>query len=159
MQLETKSLRLVLQTKDEVRAFVAQLSPYEKAQVSPVWVARLEGSSSADPWVHGFMLRHRVSDEIVGRGGFKAPPDFDGMVEIAYGVNAEHQGKGYATEAAEALVLYAFSQPQVRVVRAHTLPVANASGRILQKCGFRKTGDVIDPEDGPVWRWEKCRES
>jgi ribosomal-protein-alanine N-acetyltransferase len=35
----------------------------------------------------------------------KGPPDTDGMAEIAYGVSPEYQCKGYATEAAAALVL------------------------------------------------------
>jgi len=70
-------------------------------------------------------------------------------------VAPEHQGKGYATEAANALVVFAFSTGQVRVVRAHTLREQNASTRVLVKCGFRHVGEVIDPEDGLVWRWEK----
>jgi RimJ/RimL family protein N-acetyltransferase len=77
------------------------------------------------------------------------------MVEIAYGIATDHQRKGYATEAAEALVAYAFSSGQVRVVRAHTLAEANASTRVLVKCGFRQVGAVVDPEDGLVWRWER----
>ena len=80
-------------------------------------------------------------------------------MEIAYGIAPEHQGKGYATEAAEALTAYAFGSGQVRVVRAHTLPESNASGRVLTKCGFRNIGEVIDPEDGLVWRWEKAIEA
>jgi RimJ/RimL family protein N-acetyltransferase len=36
-----------------------------------------------------------------------------------------------------------------------TFSEANASARVLTKCGFRPIGEVIDPEDGPVWRWEK----
>ena len=114
-----------------------------------------DGSSPADPWIHGFMLVHRDTGGVVGRCGFKGPPDGDGMVEIAYGVNPEHEGKGYATEAAGALVSYAFGHREVRVVRAHTLPEWNASTRVLTKCGFRRVGEVVDPEDGLVWRWEK----
>ena len=35
---------------------------------------------------------------------------------------------------------------------------ANASTRVLTKCGFRHVGEVMDPEDGLVWRWEKHKE-
>jgi ribosomal-protein-alanine N-acetyltransferase len=76
-------------------------------------------------------------------------------VEIAYGVTADQQGKGYATEAAEALVAYAFGGDQVRLVCAHTFAAANASTRVLTKCGFTAVGEVIDPNDGLVWRWER----
>ena len=58
-------------------------------------------------------------------------------------------------EAAGALVNFAYNHPAVRLVRAHTLPVANASTRVLTKCGFQKAGEIIDPNDGPVWRWVK----
>jgi len=49
----------------------------------------------------------------------------------------------------------ALSHEQVRTVRAHPLPQPNASTRVLTKCGFQRIGEVIDPEDGLVWRWER----
>lgn len=129
--------------------------PSVKAQLSADWLAQLHASTSADPWVHGFCLVQRGTGIATGRCGFKGPPSADGVVEIAYCVDADHQGKGYANEAAEALVLYAFGDSRVLVVRAHTLPESNASTRVLTKCGFRYIGEVIDPDDGLVWRWEK----
>ena len=77
------------------------------------------------------------------------------MVEIAYAVDAGHRGKGYATEAAAALGSFAFASGQVQIARAHTLPEPNASTRVLAKCRFQRVGEVTDPEDGLVWRWEK----
>jgi ribosomal-protein-alanine N-acetyltransferase len=158
-QLQTKNLKVVSQTREDVRAWIEQMQPHERTEVSAAWLALLDGSSPADPWIHGFLLVHRRTDSVIGKCGFKGPPGADGAVEIAYGVSPEHQGKGYATEAAAALVSYAFSHGQVRVVRAHTLPKANASTRVLTKCGFRHIGEVIDPEDGLVWRWEKSRDA
>jgi RimJ/RimL family protein N-acetyltransferase len=153
--IETKNLRLVLLTREDVHAYVVQMPPQDRAAVSPAWMALLDGSSPSDPWIHGFMLVHRDTGSAVGRCGFKGPSDGEGMVEIAYGVDREHEGRGYATEAAAALLSYAFGQEQVRLVRAHTLPESNASTRVLTKCGFRRVGEVIDPEDGLVWRWER----
>lgn len=42
-----------------------------------------------------------------------------------------------------------------RRTRAHTLPERNASTRVLEKCGFTLVGEVVDPDDGVVWRWER----
>jgi len=28
---------------------------------------------------------------------------------------------------------------------------------VLEKCGFTHVGEVVDPEDGLVWRFEKRR--
>ncbi len=136
-----------------------QMAPHERVAVSPTWLALLDSSSFSDPWIHGFVLVQRTSGGVVGRCGFKGPPGADGVVEIAYGVAPEHQGKGYATEAAAALAGYALSHEQVRTVWAHTLPQPNASMRVLTKCGFRQVGEIIDPEDGLVWRWEKRKET
>ena len=157
LNLGTKRLRLVAQTRESARAQLEKISPTERAEVSSAWLALLENSSAIDPWIHGFILRQREGDIFVGQCGFKKPPTPEGSVEIAYGIAAEYQGKGYATEAAEALVIFAFADPNVRVVLAHTLPEANASTRVLTKCGFQFTGEVIDPEDGRVWRWERKR--
>ena len=157
--IQTKNLKLIAQTREDVRASVERMQPHERASVSAAWLALIEGSSPADPWIHGFNAVHRESGSVVGKCGFKGPPDADGVVEIAYGVDPEHQGKGYATEAAQGLVSYAFSHEPVRLVRAHTLPEPNASTRVLAKSGFRRVGEVIDPEDGLVWRWERNNET
>jgi [ribosomal protein S5]-alanine N-acetyltransferase len=125
------------------------------ADVSPEWLARLRESSSPDPWLHGFAVVHRESRYVIGIVGFKGPPDDEGTVEIAYGIVPGFQGRGYATEAAEAGFAFAMGSGRVRVVRAHTLPTPNASTRVLKKCGFQFTGPIEDPEDGLVWRWER----
>jgi ribosomal-protein-alanine N-acetyltransferase len=151
----TKSLKLVPQTREEVLAYVEQMQPQDRAEVSPAWLALVDGSSSVDPWIHGFVVSHRDTDGVIGKCGFTGPPRADGSVEIAYVIEPEHQGKGYATEVAAALVSYAFESGQVGMVRAHTLPEPNASTRVLTKCGFRRVGEIIDPEDGLVWRWER----
>jgi RimJ/RimL family protein N-acetyltransferase len=156
--MQTKRLKLVLQTLEEARAEVEAMSPADKAHVSADWLARLRALNSADPWTLGFFLVHRDRETVVGSAGFTGPPTADGAVEISYGVNPDHQGNGYATEAAQALTAYAFSSGKVRVVRAHTRPDSNASTGVLVKCGFRRIGEVIDPEDGLVWRWEKHQE-
>ena len=132
------------------------MSPESKAQLSADWLALFEQAIAPDPWVHGFVVRHRETGVVVGQGGFKGPPS-DGVVEIAYGTASEHRGKGYATETAAALVEYAFACVDVRLVTAHTLPDNGASKRVLMKCGFEYVGDVVDPEDGLVWRFEKHR--
>lgn len=158
LNLQTKNLTLVAQTRDDVRAYIDQIPASDRAEVSSTWLAMLDGSNPCDPWIHGFAVVNRSSGIVVGRCGFKGPPAADGVVEIAYGLSPEHQGKGYATEAAAALVTYALGTGQVRVVRAHTLPEPNASTRVLTKCGFRRIGEVVDPEDGLVWRWERNNE-
>jgi len=153
-EIQTERLELVLRSKQSVLASIEAMSSADRAQVSPDWLARVYAATAADPWLHGFTMVHRASGTVIGMCGYKGAPDADGVVEIAYGVDPAHQGQGYATEAAWALAHYAFDSRDVRVVRAHTLPNENASTRVLTKCGFRFLGEVTDPEDGQVWRWE-----
>ena len=150
------TVELVPRTSDELRATIDAMAPVARAQLSAEWLALFATSTAADPWVHGFVARDRSSGVVVGEGGFKGPPR-EGVVEIAYGTRPEHRGKGYATGTAAALVEYAFEFGEVRLVLAHTLPDSTASQRVLAKCGFDYVGEVIDPEDGLVWRFEKHR--
>lgn len=124
--------------------------------VSPDWLARLEAASDADPWTFGFALVHREREIVIGLAGFKGPPDAAGAVEVAYGVVPAFEGQGFASEALEGLLAYARQEPAVRTVRAHTLPFANGSTRVLERCGFARVAQVEDPDDGPVWRWERA---
>lgn len=137
---------------------VAAMPADIRAQVSPAWLARVRSPSDEDrQWTFGYTTLRAEDGAEVGQCGFKGPPDAAGMVEIAYGTAPAFAGQGYATEAARALVEIAFSRPVVSVVRAHTFAATNASAHILRKIGFRSLGEVDDPEDGRVWRWELTR--
>ena len=138
-----------LRAADRLRDFVVS------DDVSPAFLVQLRSGTRPDPWVYGFAVVRRENRLVIGSAGFKGPPSEDGVVEIAYGIVPGCEGRGYATEAAHALVAFALADDRVRLVRAHTLPTANPSTRVLTKCGFQQVGEVIDPEDGPVWRWER----
>jgi RimJ/RimL family protein N-acetyltransferase len=152
--IPTASLDLVLKTPAEVLAWVASLPPEVRAEVSPAWIERVHHTLAGDPWALSFTTVVRATGTEVGGCSFKGPPDANGVVEIAYGTDPAHRGRGFATEAAAALTRFAFASGLVRRVRAHTKPDNAASARVLAKCGFRRVGDVIDPEDGLVCRWE-----
>lgn len=155
LPLQTKRLELIVPAVEETLEKIDAMSPAEMEHLSDAWLERVRSATSPDPWIHGFSINNRDSDVIIGECGFKAPPCSEGIVEIAYHVFPDHQGHGYATEAATAMAAYAFTHEAVRVVRAHTLREKNASTRVLTKCGFQLIGEVEDPDDGLVWRWEQ----
>ncbi len=132
---------------------------FVSGDVSPVWLAQLRESRQPDPWKFGFAVIDRPTNQVIGSAGFKGPPDDAGIAEVAYAIVPGFEGQGCATEALGKLVRFAFSDERVRMLCAHTLPVHNASGRVLVKNGFTHIGEVIDPEDGRVWRWERIKES
>lgn len=154
--IPTAHLDLVLQTPAEVLAWVESLPPADRAEVSPDWVARVRTATAGDPWSLSFTAVERPSGATVGGCAFKGPPDANGVVELAYGIDPPYRGRGYATEAAAALVKFAFASGRVKVVRAHAKPENEPSARVLRKCGFRLVGEVVEPDDGLVCRWELC---
>lgn len=127
------------------------------SEVSAEFVAKLKTAEAADPWTFGFAVIDRSVPLVVGNVGYHGPPDDEGMTEIGYGIAPNWERQGIATEAARQLVEFAFRDPRVQVVRAHTRPETNASGRVLIKNGFTWTGSIVDPDDGLVWRWERTR--
>ncbi|HET9956938.1 MAG TPA: GNAT family N-acetyltransferase [Polyangiaceae bacterium] len=94
---------------------------------------------------------------LVGLGGFKGPPSSDAVVEIGYAIAPAFQGQGLATDAVAQMVRRAFEHASVRAVDAHTLGHANPSTRVLEKSGFRKIGEVRDPDEGLIWHWRHER--
>lgn len=107
-------------------------------------------------WMHLFM--HTEEKALMGLGGFKGVADASGMVEIGYSIAPAYRRQGFATEAARALIDYAFSHPHVTRVDAHTLPERNPSTKVLQAAGMRFVGIVQDPDEGEVWHWSLKRE-
>ncbi len=156
--LQTPRLTLALESTEAVLARIAAMPAADRAEVSPDWLARLRASPTPSPWTHGFVLVEQATGATIGSCGFKGPPDAEGGVEIAYALAPAHQGRGFAREAARALCEYALGAGGARYVRAHTRPDGAASARVLAACGFTCLGEVVDPEDGVVLRWE-LRES
>jgi ribosomal-protein-alanine N-acetyltransferase len=89
----------------------------------------------------------------VGVAAFKAAPAESGEVEIAYMTFPAYEGRGHATAVIALLAEVAIAAGARPI--ALTLPEENASNKALRRNGFVFAGEVIDPEDGLVWRWEK----
>lgn len=129
------------------------------ARLDPEWpdphllgVLRRHADLSADTECFGvWVVIERESGGVVGDVGFHGPPDDGGTVEVGYSVIPRRRGRGYATEAANALVAWARSQPSVKVIVAGCDPGNVASIRTLERVGFCRTGEV----NGELrWRYE-----
>jgi RimJ/RimL family protein N-acetyltransferase len=108
---------------------------------------RRKDPSSAE-W--GRIIVHTVDQAVIGDIGFIGRPDEEGNVEFGYSIVPEYRGKGYATEAARAIIEWAFKQPGVMRVTADCLNDNHASIRVLEKAGMRQ----IEPE-GNLLCWER----
>lgn len=94
----------------------------------------------------------REEHTVVGDAGFKGRPDREGTVEIGYGVAPAYRRRGYATEAVQALIAWAFGHPEVKGVVAECSPGNSPSLRVLRKAGFR-----LVHSDPDRLRWEMLK--
>ena len=64
--------------------------------------------------------------------------------EIAYWIGEDFWGNGFATEAAQAIVEFAFVEKKLHKVFARYFGSNPASGMVMQKIGMKKEGVLID---------------
>ena len=106
----------------------------------------------------------RLDDgELVGAVGLILDPEND-SAELGYWIGREHWGQGFATEAARAVVAWAFRSLGLHRIHASHFPRNPASGRVLRKLGMthegtlrqhvRKWGEYLDLERFGVLRGE-----
>ena len=111
--------------------------------------AQLEADPSEEPWLYRAAV-DLATGQVAGRIGFHAAPDREGMVEVGYGVAPDRRRQGLATEMATGLIAWAHGQG-VRRVLASTQPDNLASQGVIDRLGFVRTGEQIDPVDGLEW--------
>ena len=89
-----------------------------------------------------WVMIEREPATVVGDIGFLGAPGADGSIEIGYSVTPDRRGRGYATEAARALVDWALRQPGVTTVVASCDNSNVPSIRTLERLGFVRTGEA-----------------
>lgn len=77
------------------------------------------------------------TDTFVGCAGLNTT---DRGLELGYWIGEPCWKKGYATEAAHALVDLAFQKTSIQVLHASTRVINPASRRVIHKCGFQYAG-------------------
>lgn len=81
------------------------------------------------------LVVERGTGLVVGGIGLFGPPE-DGRIELGYGIVESRRGRGYATEAAHALVAATLALPEITEVVAGVDPANPASVRVLEKAGL-----------------------
>jgi RimJ/RimL family protein N-acetyltransferase len=118
----------------------------DRAGFLPIQLHRMDESPDQREWMARLMIA-RDHGQFVGHCGFHGPPGAIGRAEIGYTVFAEHRGRGYAREAARALVEWAFAHGQ-REVYAAVSPHNAPSLAVVRALGFIQVGTQDDEVDG-----------
>jgi ribosomal-protein-alanine N-acetyltransferase len=93
---------------------------------------------------HGWALwalEERSSDRFIGDCGLR-PLEMRGPeIELGYDLHPDVWGRGFATEAARAVVEYALGSLQIDRLIAVVKPTHSASRRVLEKAGLKHVGE------------------
>ena len=132
----------------------AVISSETNAELKAAYSEMLDGClQNPDQWEWYAIWIIELSDGThIGDLCFKGL-DSNGVAEIGYGILEEYQGRGYATEAVEAALRWAFQNPNVTAIEAETEDDNAASKRVLEKCGFLANG--IIGKEGPRYTLKK----
>jgi [ribosomal protein S5]-alanine N-acetyltransferase len=65
--------------------------------------------------------------------------------EIGYSILAPHEGRGFATEGARAMIDYLRGNAELSSIIAHSFPSLPASIRVMEKCGMVFDGEGEEP--------------
>lgn len=118
----------------------------------PKILRNLELAGGAPTGFESWLVLKKDSLRIIGDVGFKGRPNATGEADIGYAVIQQERRAGYGTEAASALVEWAFGQPGVQAITAKCLTGNTASARTLIRMGFR---EVSRDDEFISWRLVK----
>jgi len=119
--------------------FLPQWRSEDQTNILTGVLRALEADPESRVWRFYFVL-HTADRAVIGDAGFKGPPDHEGSVEIAYGIVPAYRRQGYAFEAVQALVRWAFGHPEVQMITAVCNDDNTGSIRILEKLGMERVG-------------------
>lgn len=114
-------------------------------QLLPMVRARVAADDRQEGWWTWVVVR-KDTGEAVGSVGFGGGPDAEGAVMVGYATYPNVERRGYATEAAEALVEWALGHHDVVRVCASMPPDNAAAIRVAQKIGMRLLGTVWEED-------------
>lgn len=142
--LTAKQLELYLRDTDKLEAglgiSVSRAVLTERVQrAAGMKIAKMAlADVEQHPWYTYWLIVVNRARFGAGLIGFKGVPEGAGEVEIGYGIDPLYQNKGYVTEAARAMIAWAFQSTECKSVFApHTDKSNTASNRVLEKLGMK----------------------
>lgn len=89
-------------------------------------------------------IMEKESGECIGQIAYFLVDSKNHFAEIEYCIGVAFQRKGYATEAAKAVIHYGFEQIRLHKVQICVRPNNTPSKQVIEKCGFTYEGTLRD---------------
>lgn len=169
LRLQTKRLRLIALTLEQLNLCLTATQELERELGFPISRAVLSQTvrraieikmskmahveETVHHWFTYWLIVIAGKPFGAGLAGFKGYPNRLGEAEIGYGIDPAYRREGYVTEAAQALITWAFEEPDcTSVIAPGTLRSNVASNRVLEKVGmhiYEETDETLS------WRIDK----
>jgi len=133
----------------EVTRFIG--GPFSKAQIR----ARLarEIASMSEHGIQYWPVFLLADSTFAGCCGLRPYKPEEGICELGFHFRPQYWGKGFAMEAARAVIDHASESPKARALFAGHYPDNKASARVLEELGFEFTHEEIY---APTGRMHRC---
>ena len=155
--LETKHLLIRDHIADDLQPFHALVSDKEVMRYLPdIYCASIEGSErnlqtsiaeihAAHRTKYFFAILERKSEQFVGAIGLllRPEPKQNSRGNLGYFINKPFWGKGYTTEAAKAVLHFAFEDLGLHKVTTGCLRENAGSEAVMKKCGMIKEAELV----------------
>src|SRR5262245_1370594 len=127
---------------------------FQEQALITIRLTQLQQNAALQPWLlRAIALRHQPL--LIGHIGFHTPPGADYLrelvpngVEYGYTVFSPFRRQGYAREACEALMRWAYQEHQVKRFVVSIRPDNLPSRRLAEQLGFQRIGSQVDEVDG-----------
>ena len=117
--------------------------------------AEIELMHAREPGAPGGWVQLSVEEldgaTLVGDVGLSPSDHEPGVIKIGYTISPAHQGRGYATEAVNALIDYAFDRLDAQTVRAYASAENIPSIRLAERVGMHLIEHIEHREGDQVW--------
>ena len=153
--IRIKTERLLLRTLTEADALIIRdldvtKGEFETEDDAINWIRWVKERNDEGRLIIIFYIWLTQLNLCIGRVYIHSKPELNGEVEIAYSINEEQRNKGYATEAAKAVVQYAFEKAAQEVLVAIVKPDNIPSRRVIEKLCFTNHGIRIIPDENGI---------
>jgi RimJ/RimL family protein N-acetyltransferase len=145
--IRTERLLLRAPAPGDARAIAELAGDYEVASMTGT-IPHPYSEDMAVDWIEslqegeeGVAFAVDLGGELIGCVGYRATEK--DHAEMGYWIGKPYWGMGYATEAARALILYAFEKEGFAYLTVGHFKENPASARVIAKLGFEPSGEVL----------------
>lgn len=149
MTIETLRLRLRRPTVDDLPGYLAYRnapdsdSPVDDDEARGFLQAQASLGADDLGW-RMFSIEHRDADALLGEVGVFIDAGDPRQGDIGWWLHPVHRGRGYATEAAGALIDWCFAERQLHRLTANCLSANAPSVAVMRRIGMRLEGRAVE---------------